>query len=80
MTLSIQTLKNETTFLMYITGDGRLAVKFLQSRANGDIVPVHLEESPAKGKLRPSIMTLDTVRALLPGRDDIIIATGLIPG
>ena len=81
MTPSIQTLRNETTFLMHVTGDGlpedRFAVQFFQSKANGDIVPVHPEETPGKGKPRPSIMTLEKVRALRPGRDGIIIATGI---
>ena len=77
---SIQSLKNET-FLMHVTGDGlpddRFAVLFFQSRADGDIVPVHPEGSTGKGKPRPSIMTLEKVRALRPGRDGIIIATGI---
>ncbi len=74
----IQSLKNDT-FLMHVTGDGlpddRFAVQFFQSKADGDIVPVHPEGSTGKGKPRPSIMTLEKVRALRPGRDGIIIAT-----
>ena len=69
------------TFLVHLLGGGladvRYAVTHFRSRADGDIVPVHPEGSAGKGKPRPSIMTLEKVRALRPGRDGIIIATGI---
>ena len=69
------------TFLVHLPGGGladiRYAVTRFRSRADGDIVPVHPGGSNGKGKPRPTIMTLDRVRELCPGRDEIIIATGI---
>lgn len=69
------------TFLVHLPGGGladiRYAVTRFRSRADGDIVPVHPEGSNGRGKPRPTIMTLDRVRELCPGRDEIIIATGI---
>ncbi|MXY65740.1 hypothetical protein F4212_03270 [Candidatus Poribacteria bacterium] len=69
------------TFLVHLLGGGladtRYAVQHYRSRADGDIVPIHPGEEKKKGKPRPSIMTLEKVRALCPGRDEIIIATGI---
>ena len=68
------------TFLVHLTGgglvDGRYAVRFLRSRADGDIVPVH-PGGEGRGRPKPSIMTLDEVRQLTPDRDGIIIASGI---
>ena len=69
------------TFLVHLLGGGladvRYAVTRFMSRANGDIVPVHPEGTQGRGKPKPLIMTLDKVRELCPGRDEIIIATGI---
>ena len=69
------------TFLVHLLGGGladvRYAVTRFMSRANGDIVPVHPEGAQGRGKPKPLIMTLDKVWELCPGRDEIIIATGI---
>ena len=69
------------TFLVHLPGGGladvRYAVTHFRSRADGGIVHVHPDGTAGKGKPRSSIMTLDKFRDLCPGRDEIIIATGI---
>ena len=65
------------TYLTHLVGrgleDDRYVVERFQAMANGDIRPV-----PANGtKAKRSIVSLRTVKAMRPGRTEIIICTGL---
>ena len=74
---------DESTFLIHFVGGGledqRYVVERFVSRANGDIVPVHAEQAGRKGRLRVRgvIVPLEKVEKMRPGRDEIIIATGV---
>ena len=71
------------TFLTHFVGNGlddeRYVVETYRSLANGDIVPVQADGTKPKGrrKARGTILPLKAVEAMRPGRDEIIIATGV---
>ena len=74
---------NTTTFLTHIFGRGladeRYVVERFHSRVDGDIRPVVPE--PPKGKRgrakKHAVVSLETVKEMRPGRNEIIICTGL---
>ena len=74
---------DERTFLTHFVGGGledeRYVVERFVSKSNGDIVPVHAGQTTRKGRFRVRgvIVSLEAVEKLRPGRDEIIIATGL---
>ena len=74
---------NARTFLVHMFGrgleDDRYVVERFKSMTNGDIRPV-FTDAPAKkgpGKVRRTTVTLKAVREMRPGRDEIIICTGV---
>ena len=74
---------DERTFLTHFVGGGledqRYVVQRFVSKASGDIVPVHAEQAGRKGRLRVRgvIVPREKVEKMRPGRDEIIIATGV---
>ena len=69
------------TYLVHVVGEGLVdqsyVVERYRSLADGEIVPVRPDDAPKRGRPRPSIMSPAEVRELCPGKDEIIIATGL---
>ena len=74
---------NARTFLVHMFGrgleDDRYVVERFKSMTNGDIRPLSAD-GPAKKsrrKARRTTVTLKAVREMRPGRDEIIICTGV---
>ncbi|MDE2789172.1 MAG: hypothetical protein OXI81_01945 [Paracoccaceae bacterium] len=74
---------NATTFLTHLVGlglaDRRYVVQRFKSMLNGDIRPVE-PEVPKGGRRRGAkrvLATLKEVKEMRPGRNEIIICTGL---
>ena len=71
------------TYLTHFVGDGleddRYVFETYRSLANGEIVPVHADGTPPKGRRKAlgRILSLKAVKTLRPARDEIIIATGV---
>lgn len=71
------------TWLIHFVGDGlgddRYVVQTFRSLANGDIVPVQPDGTACKARrgARGRVLTPKAVEKLRPGRDQIIIATGV---
>ena len=74
---------NATTFLTHLVGGGladtRYVVERIKSLLDGDIRPV-AAEAPKGGSRRKSkriLATLKEVKEMRPGRNEIIVCTGL---
>ena len=74
---------NATTFLTHIVGlglaDKRYVVQRFKSMLDGDIRPVEAE-APKGGRQRKAkhvLATLKEVKEMRPGRNEIIVCTGL---
>ncbi|MDE0172046.1 MAG: hypothetical protein OXH87_00765 [Rhodospirillaceae bacterium] len=74
---------NSTTFLTHLVGGGladtRYVVERFRSMLDGDIRPI-AAEAPKDGRRRKSkriLATLKEVKEMRPGRNEIIVCTGL---
>ena len=74
---------NARTFLVHMFGlgleDERYVVERFKSMTNGDIRPLSVDGQAKKGrrKARRTTVSLKAVKAMRPGRDEIIICTGV---
>ena len=74
---------NATTFLTHIVGRGladqRYVVQRFKSMLDGDIRPVEAEAPNGKRrrKAKPILASLKQVKEMRPGRNEIIVCTGL---
>ena len=74
---------NARTFLVHMFGHGleddRYVVERFKSMTDGDIRPLNAEKPAKKSrrKARRTTVSLKTVREMRPGRDEIIICTGV---
>ena len=74
---------NARTFLVHMFGPGleddRYVVERFKSMTNGDIRPLSVDGPAKKGrrKARRTTVSLTAVKAMRPGRDEIIICTGV---
>ena len=74
---------NARTFLIHMFGrgleDDRYIVERFKSMTNGDIRPLVVEKPAKKGrrKERRSTVSRRAVKEMRPGRDEIIICTGV---
>ena len=74
---------NARTFLVHMFGPGleddRYVVERFKSMTNGDIRPLSVDGQAKKGrrKARRTTVSLKAVKAMRPGRDEIIICTGV---
>ena len=74
---------NATTFLTHIVGRGfadeRYVVERFKSMLDGDIKPIETEAPKGKRrrKVKHVLATLKEVKEMRPGRNEIIVCTGL---
>ena len=74
---------NARTFLIHMFGrgleDDRYIVERFKSMTNGDIRPLSTEKPAKKGrrKARRTTVSRRAVKEMRPGRDEIIICTGV---
>ena len=74
---------NARTFLVHMFGPGleddRYVVERFKSMTNGEIRPLSVDGQAKKGrrKARRTTVSLKAVKAMRPGRDEIIICTGV---
>ena len=75
--------RDAQTFLVHLFGRGledrRYVVETYRSCPDGQIEPIEPEQSKTKGrrKQRRTIASLAAVKKLRPGRDEIIVCTGV---
>ena len=75
--------RDAQTFLVHLFGrgleDSRYVVEKYRSRPDGQIEPIEPEQSRTNGrrKQRRTIASLAAVKKLRPGRDEIIVCTGV---
>ena len=73
---------NARTYLTHVFGRGlddeRYLVERFHSAADGDIRPYGATERAKRGRKQPrKVMSLRAVQRLRPGRDEIIVCTGV---